>query len=74
MIAFNTGIPTDLNNGSFTATSKGVDVNAFATLKCFTNSDIMGTWVFNVTELTLQFVEVSVQNAELFSVSVNTLT
>jgi hypothetical protein len=28
MIAFNTGIPTDLNNGSFTATSKGVDVNA----------------------------------------------
>jgi hypothetical protein len=34
----------------------------------------MGTWVFNVTELTLQFVEVSVQNAELFSVSVNTLT
>ena len=74
MIAFNTGIPTDLNNGSFTATSKGVDVNAFATLKGYTNPDIMGTWVFNVTELTLQFVEVSVQNAELFSVSVNSLT
>jgi hypothetical protein len=99
MTAFNTGIPTDLNNdgttstnqmlettcfnnnfitinpnGTFIATSKGVDVSASATLECYTDPDITGTWVLNGTVLTLQFVEASVQISEMFSVSRNSLT
>jgi hypothetical protein len=99
MTAFNTGIPTDLNNdgttstnqmletscfnnniltinpdGTFKATSKGVEVSAGATLECYTDPDITGTWVLSGTILTLQFVEAGVQITELFSVSANSLT
>ena len=99
MTAFNTGIPTDLNNdgttstnqmletscfnnniltinpdGTFKATSKGVEVSAGATLECYTDPDITGTWVLNGTVLSLSYVEASVQNTEMFSVSANSLT
>ena len=99
MTAFNTGIPTDLNNdgttstnqmletscfnnnfltinpnGTFIATSKGVDVSAGATLECYTDPDITGIWGLSGTVLTLVYLEAGVRNTELFSVSANSLT
>jgi hypothetical protein len=99
MTAFNTGIPTDLNNdgttstnqmletscfnnnfltinpnGTFIATSKGVDVSAAATLECYTDPDITGIWGLSGTVLTLVYLEAGVRNTELFSVSANSLT
>lgn len=99
MTAFNTGIPTDLNNdgttstnqmletscfnnnfltinpdGTFKATSKGVEVSAGATLECYTDPDITGIWGLSGTVLTLVYLEAGVRNTELFSVSANSLT
>lgn len=99
MTAFNTGIPTDLNNdgtastnqmletscfnnnlisinpnGTFTATSKGVDVSSSASVVCYSDPDITGTWVLNGTVLTLRYVEATVTISELFSVSGNSIT
>lgn len=99
MTAFNTGIPTDLNNdgttsinqmlettcfngniltvnpnATFTSTSKGVDVSASATLTCYSDPDITGTWVLNGTVLKLIYMEGNVQITDLYSVSGNTLT
>lgn len=71
---FNNNFLTINPNGTFTATSKGVDVSAAATLECYTDSDITGTWILNGTILTLIYLEAGVQNTELFSVSANSLT
>ena len=71
---FNNSFITINPNGTFTATSKGVDVSASATLECYTDSNIAGTWVLNGTVLTLSYVEASVQISEMFSVSGNSLT
>ena len=92
MTAFNTGIPTDLNNdgssstnqmlettcfnnpdGTFIATSKGVDISASSSITCFSDPDITGTWTLNATVLKLTFVDAGVVVDELFSVSGNTL-
>lgn len=99
MTAFNTGIPTDLNNdgttstnqmlettcynnstliinadGTFTATSKGVDVSASNTLECYTDPDVTGTWVLSGTVLVLTYTEAGAPVVESFSVSGNSLT
>lgn len=99
MTAFNTGIPTDLNNdgtastnqmlettcfngniltinpnATFTSTSKGVDVSASATLTCYSDPNITGTWVLNGTVLKLIYMEGNVETTDLYSVSGNTLT
>ena len=71
---FNNNFITINPNGTFTATSKGVDVSASATLECYTDPNIAGTWVLNGTVLTLSYVEASVQISEMFSVSGNSLT
>ena len=71
---FNNNFVTINPNGTFTATSKGVDVSASATLECYTDPDITGTWVLNGTVLTLSYVDASVQTSEMFSVTGNTLT
>jgi hypothetical protein len=71
---FNNNYITINPNGTFTATSKGVDVSASATLECYTDPNIAGTWVLNGTVLTLSYVEASVQISEMFSVSGNSLT
>ena len=98
MTAFNTGIPTDLNNdrvastnqmlettcfngsiivinpdGTFTATSKGVDISASSSITCFSDPDITGTWTLNATVLKLTYVDTGVVVDDLFSVSGNTL-
>ena len=61
-------------NATFTSTSKGVDVSASATLTCYTDPDITGTWVLNGTVLKLIYMEGNVEKTELFSVSGNSLT
>jgi len=98
MTAFNTGIPTDLDNdqvastnqmlettcfngstitinpdGTFRATSKGVDISNSNTLQCFSDPDYTGTWTLNATVLKLTFTDNGVVVNELFSVSGNTL-
>ena len=98
MTAFNTGIPTDLNNdgssstnqmlettcfnnslivinpdGTFRATSKGVDISSSSTLTCFSDPDYLGTWTLNGTVLKLTYIDSGVVVNELFSVSANTL-
>jgi hypothetical protein len=98
MTAFNTGIPTDLNNdrvastnqmlettcfngstivinpdGTFIATSKGVDINASSSITCFSDPDYTGTWTLNATVLKLTYVDAGVIVDELFSVFSNTL-
>lgn len=99
MTAFNTGIPTDLDNdqvastnqmlettcfnnsiivinpdGTFRATSKGVDISTSSTLTCFSDPDYTGTWTLNGTVLKLTYIDTGVVVDELFSVSANTLT
>lgn len=98
MTAFNTGIPTDLNNdrvastnqmlettcfngsqivinpdGTFTATSKGVDISASSAITCFSDPDYSGTWTLNATVLKLTYVDAGVIVDELFSVSATSL-
>ena len=98
MTAFNTGIPTDLNNdriastnqmlettcfngstivinpdGTFTATSKGVDISAASTLNCLSDPDYTGTLTLNATVLKLTYIDSGVVVDELFSVSTNSL-
>ena len=70
---FNNNILTINPDATFTATSKGVDVSASATLECFIDPDITGTWMLNGTVLTLIYMEAGVQATEVFSVSGNTL-
>ena len=98
MTAFNTGIPTDLNNdgssstnqmlettcfnnslivinpdGTFRATSKGVDISSSSTLTCFSDPDYLGTWTLNGTVLKLTYIDTGVVVNELFSFAANTL-
>jgi hypothetical protein len=98
MTAFNTGIPTDLNNdrvastnqmlettcfngstivinpdGTFRATSKGVEISSSTTLQCFSDPDYTGTWTLNATVLKLTYIDAGVIVDELFSVSANSL-
>jgi hypothetical protein len=98
MTAFNTGIPTDLNNdrvastnqmlettcfngstivinpdGTFRATSKGVEISSSNTLQCFSDPDYTGTWTLNATVLKLTYIDAGVIVDELFSVSANSL-
>lgn len=98
MTAFNTGIPTDLNNdgrpstnqmlettcfdgniivinpdGTFRATSKGVDISNSNSLTCFSDPDYTGTWTLNATVLKLTYIDSGVLVDELFSVSGNSL-
>lgn len=98
MTAFNTGIPTDLNNdgisstnqmlettcfngniivinpdGTFTATSKGVEISPSTSITCYSDPDYSGTWTLNATVLKLTYVDAGVIVENLFSVSGNTL-
>jgi hypothetical protein len=98
MTAFNTGIPTDLNNdrvastnqmlettcfngstivinpdGTFRATSKGVEISSSTTIQCFSDPDYTGTWTLNSTVLKLTYIDAGVIVDELFSVSANSL-
>lgn len=61
-------------DGTFIAASKGVDVSASDTLECFTDTDVVGTWVLNGTVLVLTYTESGVPVVETFSVSGNSLT
>ena len=60
-------------DGTFIATSKGVDISASSSITCFFDPDITGTWTLNATVLKLTFVDAGVVVDELFSVSGNTL-
>ena len=71
---FNNNILTINPDGTFKATSKGVEVSAGATLECYTDPDITGIWGLSGTVLTLVYLEAGVRNTELFSVSANSLT
>ena len=98
MTAFNTGIPTDLNNdgatstnqmlettcfngssitlnpdGTFRASSKGVEINSSSTLQCFSNPDYTGTWTLSVSVLKLTYISAGNVVEKLFSVSANRL-
>ena len=61
-------------NGTFTATSKGVDVSTSNTLECYTDADVTGTWVLSGTVLVLTYTEAGAPVVESFSVSGNSLT
>jgi hypothetical protein len=60
-------------DGTFRATSKGVDISASSTLTCFSDPDYNGTWTLNATVLKLTYLDAGVIVNELFSVSANTL-
>ncbi|MSP84612.1 MAG: hypothetical protein EXR18_02125 [Flavobacteriaceae bacterium] len=71
---FNNNVLIINPNATFTLTSKGVGISSAITLECYTDPDISGTWVLDGTVLTLLFVESSVQNSKVFSVSGRSLT
>ena len=103
MTAFNTSVPTDLNNdgtastnqmsetpcfngntlaifanNTFTATSKGLDINmteTTSTIECYTYPDITGTWAIVGNVLTLTYTDGGFPYTEAFVFSGNnTLT
>jgi hypothetical protein len=70
---FNGSTITINTDGTFRATSKGVDISNSNALQCFSDPDYTGTWTLNATVLKLTYVDTGVVINELFSVSGNTL-
>jgi hypothetical protein len=60
-------------DGTFRATSKGVDISSSSTLTCFSDPDYTGTWTLNATVLKLTYIDAGVIVDELFSVAANSL-
>ncbi len=102
MTAFNSSVPTDLNNdgtrstnqmnetncfngntmilnsdNTFTATSKGIDIETNGTnetITCFVDPNITGTWSLSGNQLTLTYTEAGEQFTDVYTVSGSTLT
>jgi hypothetical protein len=70
---FNNSIIVINPDGTFRATSKGVDISTSSTLTCFSDPDYTGTWTLNGTVLKLTFIDTGVVVNDLYSVSSNTL-
>jgi len=99
LTAFNTSVPTDLNNdgtasinqmsetncfnnslltlntnGTFTADTKGIEIDLNTTqLACFEDPDINGNWTIQGNTLRLYYTEGGVPNIDEFTVVGNTL-
>lgn len=71
---FNESIIVLNPDGTFRATSKGVDISNSSSIECFSDPDYTGTWTLNATVLKLTYTDAGVVVDELFSVSSNTLT
>jgi hypothetical protein len=63
------------SNNTFTADSKGVDIN-FNTnvLECYTDPSYSGTWILNGSTLSIVYVDSGITYTDNFTVSGNTLT
>ncbi len=70
---FNGSIIVINPDGTFRATSKGVDISSSSSLTCFSDPDYTGTWTLNATVLKLTYIDTGVVVEELFSVSGNKL-
>lgn len=71
---FNNNSITINVDGTFTATSNGLEVSANDSLECYTDPEIAGTWVLNNNLLTLTYTENNSPEVEVFLVSGNSLT
>jgi hypothetical protein len=62
-------------NNTFTADSKGIEININGTqIDCFEDPDITGTWTLNGSQLSLSYVDLGTPYTDVFTVSGNTLT
>jgi hypothetical protein len=60
-------------DGTFRASSKGIEINSSSTLQCFSNPDYTGTWTLSVSVLKLTYISAGNVVEKLFSVSANRL-
>lgn len=100
LTAFNTSVPTDLNNdgntssnqlnetscynnsfltlntnNTFSADSKGVDINLTTNIiECFTDPVTIGTWSVSGSTLSLTYVDSGVTYTDMYTISGNSLT
>ena len=70
---FNGSIIVINPDGTFSASSKGVDISSSSTLQCFSDIDLTGIWTLNATVLKLTYLDEGVIVDDLFSVSTNKL-
>lgn len=74
---FNNSLLTLNANGTFTANSKGIDIDLTVTpniITCSTDPDISGTWVLTGNILKTTYIESGVTNVDEFTVIGNTLS
>lgn len=70
---FNNMLMTLNNNGTFSADTKGVEIDINNQIACFVDPDISGSWSLQGNTLTLSYIEGGVPYVDVFTVVGNTL-